>query len=178
MVGDKSASDVNFYPGRRGGPRRAFPVKSMRQKFRPLTSRAPHTFLFFLVRTRAGQRGRRRNEGGEQRAPFEAGFIVERSFFRIIANVPNDRGRGSRTRGTPPCDRSQNSDTITGPQQCRATMQHHQHSREPNPLSVLLLFSFHPLHFHDEAHRAPAVKNLGRVADNGGGRRIRDVATS
>ncbi|CAL1680447.1 unnamed protein product [Lasius platythorax] len=97
---------------------------------------------------------------GGRRAPFEAGFIVERSFFRIIANVPNDRGRGSRIRGTPPCDRSQNSDTITGPQQCRATMQRHQHSREPNPLSVLLLFSFHPLHFHDEAHRAPVVKNL------------------
>lgn len=122
--------------------------------------------------------GGRRERGLGERAPFEAGFIVERSFFRIIANVPNDRGRGSCTRGTPPCDRSQNSDTITGPQQCRATMQHHQHSHEPNPLSVLLLFSFHPLHFHDEAHRAPAVKNLGGVADNGGGRRIRDVATS
>lgn len=94
--------------------------------------------------------------GAAGRDDFRGRFIVERSFLRIIANVPNDRGRGwpgSRTRGTPPCDRSQNSDTITGPQQCRATMQRHQHTAGPNLLSVLLLFSFHPLHFHDEPQR-------------------------
>jgi len=111
--------------------------------------------------------------------PFEAGFIVERSFFRIIANVPNDRGRGfahtrhATLRSVTKQRHNNRAATMPGDNAAPPT----QPRTESIVCTSLVLLSSPAL--PRRSAQGTGGEEPGGIADNGGdGRRICDVTTS